>query len=83
MEIYDEERLLRYPTNGGNWAIGTKTDLKALQLYYRALAARTNEFPVASQAGTPAADVLLALSKYDAPSRNCAKPPPCPIRGFR
>jgi hypothetical protein len=66
MEMYGNESLLNPPTNGGNWAKGTKTDLKALQLYYRALAAKTNEFPVAPQAQSPAVDVLLALSKYDA-----------------
>jgi hypothetical protein len=67
MELYGNNSLLHYPTNGGNWEMGTKTDLKALQLYYRALAAKTNEFPVALQAQSPAADVLLALSKYDEP----------------
>ena len=67
MELYGNNSLLHYPTNGGNWAMGTKTDLKALQLYYRALAAKTNEFPVTLQAQSPAADVLLALSKYDEP----------------
>ena len=66
MEIYGRESLLHWPTNGGNWAEGVKTDLRALQLYYRALAAKTKEFPVAPQAQSPAADVLLALSKYDA-----------------
>ena len=66
MQVYDDNSLVRNPTNGGNWSKGTKTDLKALQLYYRALAAKTNEFPVAPQAQSPAADVLLALSKYDA-----------------
>jgi len=66
MQVYGDNSLLNYPTNGGNWAKGTMTDLKALQLYYRALAAKTNEFPVAPQAQSPAADVLLALSKYDA-----------------
>jgi hypothetical protein len=55
-----------YSTNNGNWAKGKTTSLKAFQLYYRALAARTNEFPVAPQMQSPAADVLLALSKYDA-----------------
>jgi hypothetical protein len=65
MELYGNNSLLHYPTNGGNWAKGTMTDLKALQLYYRALAAKTNEFPVAPQTQSPAADVLLALSKYD------------------
>ena len=54
------------PTNGvGNWEKSTATDLKVLQQYYRALAAKTNEFPVPAQPQSPAADVLLALSKYD------------------
>jgi tetratricopeptide (TPR) repeat protein len=59
------------PTNG-DWAKGTITDLKPWQAYYRApaqtnrsSAIATNEFPIASQPQTPAADVLLALSKYD------------------
>src|ERR1019366_3622195 len=33
--------------------------------YYRELGARTNVFPIPAQAQSPAADVLLALSKYD------------------
>jgi hypothetical protein len=64
------EMLVSYevipPVNGiGNWQKSTMTDLKAWQDYYRALAAKTNEFPVAPQPQTPAQDVLLALSKYD------------------
>lgn len=45
----------------------TMTDLKAWQTYYRTPtnAASANGFPIASQPQTPAADVLLALSKYD------------------
>ena len=66
MDIYDSESLAHYPTNIGNWAVGTKTDLKEWQLYFRALASKTNEFPVPPHMQTPAADVLLALSKYDA-----------------
>jgi hypothetical protein len=55
-----------WPTSGvGNWQKSTATNLKALQQYYRAKAAKTNEFPVALEPQTPAADVLLALSKYD------------------
>jgi len=65
MEIYGEESLAHYPTNSGNRAKGLKTDLKEWQLYYRTLATKTNEFPVAPQEQSPAADVLLALSKYD------------------
>jgi hypothetical protein len=49
----------------GNWQIAKTSDLKTWRNYYRALAATTNEFPVALQPQSPAADVLLALSKYD------------------
>lgn len=66
MEIYARESLLPWPTNSGDWVEGAKTDLKALQLYYRALAAKSNEFPAAPQPQSPTADVLLALSRYDA-----------------
>ncbi len=66
MSIYGDQSLVNYPTNAGNWAKGIRTDLKGWQDYYRALSARTNEFPVAPQPQSPAADVLLALSKYDA-----------------
>jgi len=66
MQIYSDASLLKNPTNDANWSKGVKTDLNALHLYYRALAAKTNEFPVAPQAQSPAADVLLALSKYEA-----------------
>jgi hypothetical protein len=56
----------------GDWAKGTFTDLKLWQAYYRA-PARTNEYsgittnvyPVSPQPQSPAADVLVALSKYD------------------
>jgi Bacterial type II secretion system protein G. len=49
------------------WAKGTMTDLKAWQTYYRnpTNASSANEFLIASQPQTPAADVLLAFSKYD------------------
>jgi hypothetical protein len=49
----------------GNWQKSTMSDLKIWQQYYRAQAAKTNDFPVALQPQSPAADVLLALSKYD------------------
>jgi hypothetical protein len=66
MSIYDDNSLVERPTNGsGYWLKGTKTDLKVWQQYYRTLAAKTNEFPVAPQPQSPAADVLLALSKYN------------------
>jgi hypothetical protein len=55
-----------WPTNGtGNWQKSTFSDLRVWQNYYRALAAKTNEFSVPSQPQSPADDVLLALSKYD------------------
>jgi hypothetical protein len=55
------------PTNcAGDRVKGTFTRLDCWQGYYRALAAGTNSFPVGAQPQSPAADVLLALSKYDA-----------------
>ena len=54
------------PANGiGNRQKSTMTDLKAWQQYYRAQAETADAFPVALQPQSPAADVLLALSKYD------------------
>ena len=49
----------------GDWSTAKISDLKTWRNYYRALAATTNEFPVATEPQSPAADVLLALSKYD------------------
>lgn len=46
----------------GNWVEATRFDLKLWQDYYRS----TNLFPTSAAPQTPAADVLLALSKYDA-----------------
>jgi hypothetical protein len=54
-------------TNGlGYWALGTTSDLKPWQALYRELATKTNLFEIPVQPQSPAADVLLALSKYDA-----------------
>lgn len=57
----------------GSWQKARLPDLKPWQDYYRHPKADrakpdavvTNEFPVSPQPQTPAADVLLALSKYD------------------
>jgi len=55
----------------GSWQKATKINLHDWQQYYRApvntncYENATNEFPVAANPQTPAADVLLALSKYD------------------
>ncbi len=66
LEIYGDNSLVEMPTNGlGSWTRGLTSDLKVWQNYYRALAAKTNQFPVPPQPQSPAADVLLALSKYD------------------
>ncbi len=67
LSISGNEDLVSSPpqTNDGYWAKGTLFNLKIWQDYYRALAVKTNEFPVAPQPQTPAQDVLLALSKYD------------------
>ncbi|HSY17326.1 MAG TPA: hypothetical protein VK815_03290 [Candidatus Acidoferrales bacterium] len=64
----------------GYWARGTLSNLKLWQEHYRELAAKTNEFAVPPQPGAPAADVLLALSKYDATVeelRQAAQLPEC------
>jgi hypothetical protein len=54
------------PTNcAGDRVKGTFTRLEGWQRYYRDLAGRADAFPVPAQAQSPAADVLLALSKYD------------------
>ena len=54
------------PTNGtGNREKNRMSDLRGWQQFYRTLALTTNEFPIAPQPQSPAADVLLALSKYD------------------
>ncbi|MGH7943086.1 MAG: hypothetical protein ACREFR_18660 [Limisphaerales bacterium] len=68
MEIYGGKSRVQTP-DGGNWALGQPTDLKAFQRYYRSLAQSgdANAFPVAPQPQSPAADVLLALSRYDEP----------------
>jgi tetratricopeptide (TPR) repeat protein len=67
LSISGNEDLVSSPpqTSDGYWAKGTITNLKLWQNYYRRLAAKTNEFPVPLQPQSPAADVLLALSKYD------------------
>jgi len=49
----------------GNWQVGMKADLNSFQSYYRA-PKTTDDFPKAPEPQTPAADVLLALSKDDA-----------------
>ncbi len=64
MSIYGSGSSIEAP-HIGYWVNGTTTDLEAWQQYYRALAAKTGEFQVPTQPGTPAADVLLALSKHN------------------
>jgi hypothetical protein len=67
MSIYrDSGDSKNWPTNG-NWQKSKPTDLREWQQYYRnpPSSAQTNDFPVASEPQSPAADVLLALSKYD------------------
>lgn len=54
-----------FPKGGGGWPKGHVTSLKAWQDYYRRVAAVTNLFPIPAQPGTPAEDVLVALSKFD------------------
>jgi hypothetical protein len=67
MDIESSSHAQDFPDSpmGGNWAVTRSTDLAKWQQYYRLLSARTNEFPVSSQPQSPAADVLLALSRFD------------------
>ncbi len=54
------------PTNwAGDRVKGTLSRLGGWQRYYRELAGRPDAFPVPAQPQSPAADVLVALSKYD------------------
>jgi hypothetical protein len=56
-----------FPKVSGQWATASLTDLKPWQSYYRGLE-KTNpavEIPIASEPQSPAADVLLALGKFD------------------
>jgi hypothetical protein len=70
----DEVNRMNMPVDDGNgpkraigrWENAETSDLGILQRYYRELAAKTNLFPVPPQPRSPAKDVLLALSKYDA-----------------
>ena len=52
-------------STSGSWAKGAKTDLKKWQRFYREAASPTNGILVSPEPQSPAADVLLALSKYD------------------
>jgi len=66
MDIYFDVSEELTPTNEfGSWARGTKTDLKIWQQFYRAVASPTNGILIPPQPQSPAADVLLALDKYD------------------
>ena len=62
----------RFTNAPGSWQEATKINLHDWQQFYRTPVNTnwyrngTNEFPVAADPQTPAADVLLALSKYDA-----------------
>jgi hypothetical protein len=50
----------------GSWELARLTNLKNWQDYYRnSVTNGVGEFPVGTHAQSPAADVLLALSKYD------------------
>jgi hypothetical protein len=66
MEMRTVDQNDNGPANGGgDWQTAKMSDLTVWQSYYRALAVKTNEFPVSAFPQSPAADVLRALSKYD------------------
>jgi len=61
----DYSNYAERPDGNLDWAKGQPTDLKAWQDFYRELASKTNQFSVPAVPQSPAADVLLALGKYD------------------
>ena len=65
MHTYEQIGGIDGPKGNGGWRKGQITDLKEWQEYYHRAASRTNLFPIPSEPQSPAADVLLALSKYD------------------
>jgi hypothetical protein len=68
-DISYENQREKVPDSAG-WLAAQKVDLKAWQAFFRSPpptnSVLTNSFPIAPQPQTPAEDVLLALSKYDA-----------------
>ena len=63
----NSRQLPQMPAMSGNWATTSTVDLAPWQSYYRDMQ-RANpaaDIPVAPQPQSPAADVLLALSKFD------------------
>ena len=63
MEVDNDYK--EFTKRNGSWQQSQKSDLAGWQAYYRTLAAKTNMFPIPARPQSPAADVLLALSKYD------------------
>jgi len=71
------------PTNGmGSWQKAVLSDLAPWQQYYRHLAQTTNLYPVAPAPQSPALDVLLALSKYDATIEDLRRASALPFSRF-
>lgn len=66
MEFYPDGDWHLHWTNAGDWRLGTKTDLKIMQSYFRDQAANTNQSVSFQNTQSPANDVLKVLSKYDA-----------------
>ena len=75
------------PTNG-DWQIGTLTDLKTWQEYYRnALCTNengsvTHEFPFVEQQQSSGKDILLALTQYDGALKELAEASRLPASRF-
>ena len=81
LELYHKGNSSPANGTMGSWQLARLTDLNGWQDYYRATTFTndygigrnivierldTNQFPIAPQPQSPAADVLLALSRYDA-----------------
>jgi hypothetical protein len=75
-------RGLEFTNSISDWQKAETFDLKIWQAYYRKLAAVTNFFPTASQPQRPAADVLLALTRYDSTIEELRKASELPYARF-
>lgn len=63
IELEGNERLVN-TNKSGTWQTGHRINLESWQAYYRWASSISNDFPVPSVPGDPAADVLLALSHH-------------------
>ena len=71
------------PTSSDEWMLGNRMDLSPFQRYYQRMAVQTNLFPVPPQPQSPAADVLLALSRFDGTIEELRRASRLPLSRFQ